>query len=138
MDDTKPVKKDLFFIFKIICIVGAVALVGIIFYSCFAGKNVTANNSSTPGTKSEQSQQIEALVGSQQVVRDSLKSPSSAKFPTIVDSNVIIRKISTDKYSVAAYVDSENSFGAMLRTYYACSVTLFEDRYKVEDLQFQE
>jgi hypothetical protein len=53
-----------------------------------------------------------AYIMMQDFVKDRLKSPASAKFPGM-------REIEMTKdgfeYSVAAYVDSQNTFGAMLR-----------------------
>lgn len=135
-DELKPAynwKKD----FKPFFIVfGAVVVVTFLFVMC--NIPITKNNSlATPTTKNEQSQQIEALVGSQMVVENNLKSPSSAKLPLIMDSNVSVNKLSENKYFVSSYVDSENSFGAMIRTYYTCTVTLLSNnKYNVEDLQF--
>ena len=97
-----------------------------------------SSDSSTPAKKSEQSLEIEALVGSQMVVEDNLKSPSSAEFPYITDSLVVITKIKENEYFVTSYVDSENSFGAMIRTFYTCRVILDGDKYTVEDLKFLE
>lgn len=122
---------------SIAAIITVLLVVGLIigFVSCCIG----SGTSSTPTTKSEQSLEIEAFVGSQMVVEDNLKSPSSAKFPLYTDSKVSVKKIAENKYSVSAYVDSENSFGAMIRNYYTCTVTLLDnDRYRVEDLKFYE
>jgi len=95
-----------------------------------------SSGSSTSATKSEQSLEIEALVGSQMVVEDNLKSPSSAKFPYITDKLVVVTKIKENEYFVTSYVDSENSFGAMIRTFYTCKVILDGDKYTVKDLKF--
>ena len=93
------------------------------------------SGSSTPTTESEQSKEVKAFVYSQHAVKDSLKSPATAKFPMITNSEVIVRKISTDKYQVVAFVDSENSFGALIRANYMVTITFTgEDTYKWEDL----
>jgi hypothetical protein len=92
---------------------------------------------SSSGATNEQSKEIEAFVGSQMVVEEQLKSPSTAKFPLFTDDKVNVTKISENKYNVSAYVDSENSFGAMVRTYYTCTVILLpNDKYRVENLKF--
>ena len=66
----------------------------------------------------------EAYIMSQEFIKDELKSPSTAKFPTYTSISVIE---ASDKhkeygdhevYEVDAYVDSENGFGAMIRTDY--------------------
>ncbi|MBU4482119.1 PH domain-containing protein, partial [Patescibacteria group bacterium] len=59
-----------------------------------------------------------AAVCAQEKIKTMLKSPSSAKFPWGLTSSLI----SGNKYKVANYVDSQNSFGAMIRTNYVCEV----------------
>jgi hypothetical protein len=44
-----------------------------------------------------------------------LKTPSTAKFASYEESEIIKQKDAEDIYSVISYVDSQNSFGAMLR-----------------------
>jgi flagellar basal body-associated protein FliL len=97
------------------------------------------SSSSTPTTESEQSKQIEAFVRSQTAVEKQLKAPSTAKFPYYSDDGVIVTKLATGKYQVNAYVDSENSFGAMVRaTYSVTIISTGEDTYSWEDLQIYE
>lgn len=55
-----------------------------------------------------------AYFACQEFVERKLKSPASAKWPLADD--ITSTKISGDKYKVAGYVDSQNSFGAMLRS----------------------
>lgn len=52
-------------------------------------------------------------------VKDRLKSPSTAKFP-LLDFTAI--KGADDTYMVMSYVDAQNSFGAMLRSSFMCSI----------------
>ena len=124
-EDNKPVyvnkKKE---IMSVVGVFLGVIVIILLFMTCsgvFSGKS-----SLTPATKSEQSLEIEAFVGSQMAVEENLKSPSSAKFPSIIDSKVSVKKLAENKYSVSAYVDSQNSFGAMIRNYYTCTVTLLK------------
>lgn len=65
---------------------------------------------------------VNALILSRRFVESALKAPSTAKFPAIWDEGVFIIRAG-DKYSVSAYVDAQNSFGAMLRTDYYCEMT---------------
>jgi len=53
---------------------------------------------------------------SHQFVEDRLKSPSSAKFQNCYDAYVSY--LGNQTYSIYTYVDSQNSFGATIRTYY--------------------
>ncbi len=55
------------------------------------------------------------------VVGESLKSPSTASFPSYNDEYVT--KNDDGTYSVSAYVDAENSFGAKIRSNWSCKVS---------------
>lgn len=122
---------------SIAAIITVLLVVGIIigFVSCCNG----CGTSSTSTTESEQSKEIEAFVRSQTAVEKQLKAPSTAKFPYYTDDGVSVTKLGTDKYRVNAFVDSENSFGAMVRvTYSVTIISTGEDTYKWEDLQINE
>lgn len=54
----------------------------------------------------------------QKEVSMKLKSPSTAKF-SIMNEEILKNE---NQYRVLGYVDSENAFGAMIRTSYACDV----------------
>lgn len=75
------------------------------------------------GNKKPQDLQTRAYVASQLFVKENLKSPSTAKFPykgyTVVEQEI-------NKYLVKSYVDSQNGFGAMIRSYYICVVSVDE------------
>lgn len=122
---------------SIVAIVTVLLVVGIIigFVSCCN----SCGSSSTSTTESEQSKEIEAFVASQSIVEDNLKAPSTAKFPYYTSDGVSVTKLSTDKYRVTAFVDSENSFGAMIRTTYSITIIFTgKDTYRGENLQINE
>lgn len=48
-------------------------------------------------------------------VKNKLKCPSTADFPWLYDD---IKYLGKQSYAVLGHVDSQNSFGAMVRTYY--------------------
>jgi hypothetical protein len=58
---------------------------------------------------------------SQEFVKDQLKSPSTAQFLAYEDSHVIVT-YDGEWYLVSAMVDSENGFGATVRTSYICKL----------------
>lgn len=51
-----------------------------------------------------------------------LKAPSTAKFASLHDDGTTVVKDGVS-YEIVSYVDSQNSFGAMLRKYYIAKVT---------------
>ena len=84
----------------------------------------------------EQISKITALTAAQEEVKARLKSPSSADFPWGSDC---VTKISDNTYVINSYVDSQNSFGAMLRTNFTCQITLTgNDNYTCDDIQIFE
>lgn len=52
-------------------------------------------------------------------VKNTLKAPSTAKFPSKSDIKIIKNK---DVYIINGYVDAQNSYGAMIRTKYLASI----------------
>lgn len=70
-----------------------------------------------------------------QFVTDRLRSPASAKFPPLSDDRVYVTPLTENRFSVRAYVDSQNGFGALLRTRFTCEVKWTEGQhYNLVDL----
>lgn len=67
---------------------------------------------STDTSSSDTSDKSSAFVISTNFVESFLKSPSSADFPFLDYSSVILEN---NKYQITSYVDSQNSYGAMIR-----------------------
>jgi hypothetical protein len=94
------------------------------------------DSSGSTKTTKEKDLSVEAYVASQQYCESLLKAPSTAKFPNLATGEPKVTKLSTNKYEVISYVDSENSFGAMIRNNYRCVVVLSEDSYRIEEFNF--
>lgn len=73
-----------------------------------------------------------AFVMSQRFVEQNLKAPATADFCSVLDAKV--SNLGNNKYKVSAYVDSENSFGANIRTYYICVLKSNGDSWELESL----
>jgi hypothetical protein len=73
----------------------------------------------------------------QMYVESMLKSPSTADHPWVLASD-IVTKISEGKYRVRSYVDAENAYGAMLRAYYSCDVSLSNEECSSVVCKFDE
>lgn len=67
--------------------------------------------------------EIELHIQAQEFVRQSLKAPSTAKFPTLPYE---ARSLGDGMYRVVSYVDSQNSFGATLRSDWSVNMILVE------------
>ncbi len=81
-----------------------------------------------------------AAVMCEDFVKERLKSPGSAKFADVFETEI---KQLTDtapwKFDVRAHVDSQNDFGAMKRNNYRCIIsTKDNDKWTLEDLQLTE
>jgi hypothetical protein len=87
----------------------------IIFFMAVIGSLANQGNNNQPtGTGAE-------LI-CEQFVTDRLKAPSTAKFQDTFEQSVNSITGQTNAFEVNGYVDAQNSFGAMLRTYYTCDV----------------
>lgn len=85
------------------------------------------------GQKSKEPTKSTAFYMCQEFVSRQLKAPKTADFASMSDSNV--SGIGNDTYSVVSYVDSQNSFGAMIRTSYRCKVKYEGDeKWRLVDL----
>jgi len=72
---------------------------------------------------------IGAWYQAQGFVEKKLKSPSSAAFQ-LYDENNVIQKDSV--FTIKGYVDSQNSFGAMLRSVFLCELVYHKKTETVE------
>jgi hypothetical protein len=63
----------------------------------------------------------EAGVYCQVAVKERLVSPGSARFPIVSDTQITQ---TGDTFRVLGWVDSQNGFGAMLRSNYDCTVEI--------------
>ena len=107
------------------CLVVIIIFFIIIFVGLIGVFDDSKSSISDSGNKSTQIKQDStsesmAYAQSQHYVKAILKSPSSAKFPW-TDYNY--KKYEGNKYLISSYVDSQNSFGAMIRSDYAVVLT---------------
>lgn len=70
------------------------------------------------------------------IIKEKLKSPSTAKFPSLSDWSIYEKSYNT--YSVSSYVDAENGFGAEIRTYFSLTVTTDNEILDYSDLYYSE
>lgn len=68
---------------------------------------------------------IMAYIMAKSFVENQLKAPSTAKFADSWDST--ITKTGLDTWKVISYVDSQNSFGAMIRTHFTVVIKFTEN-----------
>ena len=90
-------------------IVFIVVVLGFFVYGAFITFGGKTNNNS------------EIWVLAKHEVESNLKSPSSAKFPSMRSDEVRITEVG-GKYIVKSYVDAENSFGASIRSNFTVTI----------------
>lgn len=71
----------------------------------------------------------EAYIDAQAIVEKTLKSPSTAKFPS--SSNAVISRAGESVFNVKSYVDSQNGFGAMIRSEWSVMFEYVGDKVDV-------
>lgn len=72
---------------------------------------------------------------SQSFVKERLKSPSSADFPSAFNTQAFsVTAILPNKYMVSSYVDAQNSFGAKIRSRYSCTLKHENNNWSLESL----
>lgn len=82
----------------------------------FVGCSVIMNNASRDNDNDSGSA-VTARIACQDMVKDKLKSPGSAKFTGQTESG------SGNSWTARGSVDSQNGFGALIRSTYSCSLT---------------
>ena len=105
---------------------GLILLIGFL-GSQFGEKSVTTKDWKTKADNTA------AYVMVQETVRGQLKSPSTAKFPVdYKNPEVSVIHYGNQRYSVKSYVDSQNSFGATIRTRFSGEVEqIAEDKWRL-------
>jgi hypothetical protein len=84
--------------------------------------------------------EVGAYVMSQTFVKRQLKAPSTADFPTMGIDDVSVSSSGHCEFTVVAYVDAQNSFGAKLRTPYVAVVKAPEtgDEWTLKSLSLDD
>lgn len=70
-------------------------------------------------------------------VKKQLKSPSTAKFPGTFEKNEHITELGASRYKIVSWVDSQNGFGAMIRTNFSCIIQFEGDNVRCLELRFE-
>ena len=85
-------------------------------------------------------QNTAACIMSQQYVKDKIKSPSTAKFQKCITAKhggVQVVYVGNQTYNTLGYVDTQNSFGAIVRIEYVTQITDNQDEtWSLKDMDF--
>lgn len=75
----------------------------------------------------------DAYYDSRQFITQKLKAPGTAKFNDMNEG--LITQVNDSTFVIRGTVDSENSFGALLRANYACKISYtFDNKVRCEDV----
>lgn len=108
----------------------ALIVVGVILFftvkSCFFTKDEAEMQKEIERKEKQEkdAKNLEIISKAQVCVQKKLKSPSTAEFDYF-DSKVW--QLNDSTYMVKGSVDAQNEFGAMLRAYYECEITLLQN-----------
>ena len=72
----------------------------------------------------------------QQFVEKKLKSPKTAEFPS--HGSQYVTEFGGDRYRVRAFVDSQNSFGATVRTEFEGVIKAVDEGWELEELSISD
>jgi hypothetical protein len=87
------------------------------------------------------SRKAEAWIVAKQCIEKQLKAPSTANWGSIVKGthqspDQCVTVLGDDKYLCKGWVDSQNSFGAMIRTHFECTAQYKgDDRWTIVDVR---
>ncbi len=76
---------------------------------------------------------ISAWVDCRTFVQQNLKAPTTAQFPSSNEATIV--RLNTGRWSVLSYVDSENSFGAMIRSDWGCQISYNGTQVRLHQLR---
>jgi len=100
------------------------------------GGITSRNDPPEPATEEYVPNDYDAYYAAIDVITPRLKAPSTAKFPTKSHANM--SQTAPNTWHIVCYVDSQNSFGAMIRTYYSCDAVYEKDKalYMINNIRF--
>jgi hypothetical protein len=84
------------------------------------------SSSNTPAPIDERLIRVKFVRVCHEIITDQLKAPKTAQFRESLDEDDAITTVGND-LNLVTYVDSENSFGALIRTNFNCSYTRATD-----------
>lgn len=70
-------------------------------------------------------------------VKKKLKAPSTAKFPRTTEKDKHIKYLGNKEYQIDSWVDSQNSFGAMIRTNFSVTIVFDNEKVSFKNLKIE-
>jgi len=79
---------------------------------------------------------LDAYIFAEGFVKDKLKAPRTAKFPSISVKKSHVTNLGNNEFQINSWVDSQNSFGALIRTKFSCKIIFTKNNVRIENLTF--
>jgi hypothetical protein len=132
--------KDRIIIFSV---VAGIILLLVVFGSLIdQNKTNQENDNSTQQEKKTYSNDYSDLLSAygfaEDYVKQNVKTPSRAEFPGSSEKIKHTTYLGGNVYYIVSWVDSENSFGAMIRTKFSCKITFKDENVSMSELKFNE
>ncbi len=99
----------------------------------FALLSLTSCDKAPPASPDSGASKDAIYEATTRIVSGRLKAPASAKFPSL-GGVVSIVDLGTDRFQITGYVDSQNSFGAMIRTRWVARVSVLGESVTAEEI----
>lgn len=114
---------------KLILLITVISVFGVAFNNYL---RIERKYSAEDNAKAKEAKLVrDAFQASKKELKIQLKAPSTAKFATGLDEESKYKINDDESVIIQSYVDAQNSFGAMIRTHFRCTV----DKYgNVSDL----
>ena len=129
----------------LILLFSAVVIMSVLLYFKSAGNDTSDPSSSAPrkpssrsSTSTNSSDKFLAYNYAEEFVEKRLKSPSTAKFPKTMERSNHVTILGGGKFKINSWVDSQNSFGATIRTNFTCTIIFEGNKVRCEEMVFQE
>lgn len=116
----------------IMWLLGVLLVFGGIPYACYKIISSYKDKTATEPLNKFTNRDIDVLVYSRNAVRARLKSPGTAEF-----GEAYISEPASGIYIIRSYVDSQNSFGAMIRMKYFCKIQAKGKDFELIQLTFE-
>ena len=110
-------------------------IIGAIFIALFYMIGSNSDNSSTSSDPT--TNKFLAYNYAEQFVKQKLKSPSTANFPGTSEKINHITDLGNGKYQINSWVDSQNGFGATLRSNFSCIIIFEGENVRCEEIIIQ-
>lgn len=86
------------------------------------------------GSSSVEPNKMLAYNYAEDFIKQRLKSPSTAEFPGLFEKDEHITDLGGGEYQIRSWVDSQNGFGAMIRSRWSCKIIFTGENVRAENI----